>query len=607
MPMRLTKRPKLKRARALKVPLRLTRRPNFQPQVFNWVRHQSNSKTANSVLGLQTKTWWAQCQNSLPMQAGQRLFASVMKPMRKPDQRPPKKKRLPRNWKFSASEKTTNRTRKKGCRGHFCNKFTCASWISTKKILLFGSGWRSPIIPTLSRLPIVVLPVRGWRRTCWRTIFPPNSRVNRVVVLLENSKSLSMTLSCLVCWMDWTICFASSFNVFFVKLTIRLLRFTKISSSDLVFLFFYKRRVPVLLPSSPFFSLSFIRMVFQCKCVVLSNLFFCPSMFRQIPAIMCFLIPPFKNSLAMTILCILGFSQHIACFVIHCLTQWLTMPSTAGLVLLHYVSKDRQHVKSLFVEMSTLFRTLHAFSACAVFDTNFTIQSAIQTLSLRRGLVELEDCGIAHLSNQILRFLTEMVDLLRFLKVCQQKIPVWVIFKFFNWSSNCFFAICFHLFNSGMWNAWDFKIYTTTAASLAVLMLFALTIMDFLGSVKGRSFRLCCEFRTSVARSTLATDVPCSIILHNFLHTNRWQCAWMSNCMWSSLIELQSLSLSKLQIAPTHCIAVSFPSMFPRCDSGFVQIVFNFSLILSSIHRVHGCEGHWLPVRKCSRCGSCAL
>ena len=38
------------------------------------------------------------------------------------------------------------------------------------------------------------------------------------------------------------------------------------------------------------------------------------------------------------------------------------------------------------------------------------------------------------------------------------------------------------------------------------------------------------------------------------------------------------------------------PSVFVRCNSGFVQIVFNFFQILSSTHRVHGCEEHWLPV-----------
>ena len=43
-----------------------------------------------------------------------------------------------------------------------CNRFSCARWSSTIYVLLFSLGWRSPIIPILIRLPIVVLPVRGW-------------------------------------------------------------------------------------------------------------------------------------------------------------------------------------------------------------------------------------------------------------------------------------------------------------------------------------------------------------------------------------------------------------------------------------------------------------
>ena len=108
-----------------------------------------------------------------------------------------------------------------------------------------------------------------------------------------------------------------------------------------------------------------------------------------------------------------------------CLGPW-------RVVLLYHVSWERQYVKSVLVELSTLFRRLHAFSACAVYDTSFPIQGAIWTLSLWRGLVELEDFGMSHLSNQILWFLTEVVDLLRQLKVFQQHIPVLVIFNLFN-------------------------------------------------------------------------------------------------------------------------------------------------------------------------------
>ena len=71
------------------------------------------------------------------------------------------------------------------------------------------------------------------------------------------------------------------------------------------------------------------------------------------------------------------------------------MSTTARLVLLYYVSRDRRYVKSVFVELSSLFRWLHAFAACAVYDSNFPVQGTIR-------LVELEDFGIAHISDQIL-------------------------------------------------------------------------------------------------------------------------------------------------------------------------------------------------------------
>ena len=71
-------------------------------------------------------------------------------------------------------------------------------------------------------------------------------------------------------------------------------------------------------------------------------------------------------------------------------------------------------------------------------------------------------------------------------------------------------------------------------------------------------------------------------------------CWKKSDCVGSCLIERQSFSPSELQIAQLYCISVSFPSIFAHCDSGFVQIVMNFFQVLSSVHRVHGCEEHWL-------------
>ena len=79
--------------------------------------------------------------------------------------------------------------------------------------------------------------------------------------------------------------------------------------------------VPVLFLSSPFSRCGFIGVVFQWKFVVVSDLFFCPTFFRQRLAVLVISVPPFQNSLARTILGKFGFSQHFTCFVIHCLTH----------------------------------------------------------------------------------------------------------------------------------------------------------------------------------------------------------------------------------------------------------------------------------------------
>ena len=73
---------------------------------------------------------------------------------------------------------------------------------------------------------------------------------------------------------------------------------------------------------------------------------------------------------------------------------------------------------------------------------------------------------------------TEMVDLLCLFKVFQQHIPVWVIFKLFDQSLNRFSAICVHLFNSGVWYAWDSEIDVAATGS-PVLTLFAFIVVGF--------------------------------------------------------------------------------------------------------------------------------
>ena len=81
-------------------------------------------------------------------------------------------RRLPGNWKLPASEKQLPEQEKRLSESLLATSPPVLV-ISTKKILLFSPSWRSPIITTLFRLPVIVLlPLRRWRRTCWRIIFP---------------------------------------------------------------------------------------------------------------------------------------------------------------------------------------------------------------------------------------------------------------------------------------------------------------------------------------------------------------------------------------------------------------------------------------------------
>ena len=41
---------------------------------------------------------------------------------------------------------------------------------------------------------------------------------------------------------------------------------------------------------------------------------------------------------------------------------------------------------------------------------------------------------------------------------------------------------------------------------------------------------------------------------------------------------------------------MNYPRIFVHRNSGFIQIVLNFFLILMDVHRVRGCEAHGLPV-----------
>ena len=87
-----------------------------------------------------------------------------------------------------------------------------------------------------------------------------------------------------------------------------------------------------------------------------------------------------------------------------------------------------------------------------------------------------------------------------------------------------------------------------------------------------------------------ALEILSNLHVYHFLNTNRRKCDEKSECVRSSLMELQSFSLGELQIAPKNCILVNSPSVSVHRNSGFVQIILNFLQILVGVHRVYGSE-----------------
>ena len=149
-------------------------------------------------------------------------------------------------------------------------------------------------------------------------------------------------MSGLLCRMDWTVSFTSSFNVFVVQSNTFQLCFTKIralldwSLNPLS----VQRHLPGILISTPFFKCSHVRMIFQCKCVILKNLFFGPSNIWQRLAVLLIFLPSFQNSFTTTILVAAGFPQHTMSIEAHGLPHRWSMSGTVGWFLFGGITRN---------------------------------------------------------------------------------------------------------------------------------------------------------------------------------------------------------------------------------------------------------------------------
>ena len=92
---------------------------------------------------------------------------------------------------------------------------------------------------------------------------------------------------------------------------------------------------------------------------------------------------------------------------------------------------------------------------------------------------------------------------------------------------------------------------------------------------------------------TLETCIFCSKFLPLFSCKPLYRYKSLVVCLKELLhaIEFDRVAIL-LSDAPIYCIVMRSPSLFVRCDSGFVQIVLDFFQILIVVHRVHCCEEH---------------
>ena len=74
---------------------------------------------------------------------------------------------------------------------------------------------------------------------------------------------------------------------------------------------------------------------------------------------------------------------------------------------------------------------------------------------------------------------------------------------------------------------------------------------------------------------------------HNcFRDTISWECIVEDDCVRSCLMELQSFSLSKLNVDPVHRILVHFPLLTCKMQ----DVVWSYWILMILMHGIHGCK-----------------
>ena len=102
----------------------------------------------------------------------------------------------------------------------------------------------------------------------------------------------------------------------------------------------------------------------------------------------------------------------------------------------------------------------------------------IWALFLGRGFAKLEDLGIAHVGDQLLRLFAERTNLFGLIQVLQERLLARVILELLNQLFDCFFSIRVLLLDCGTRCAW-YSIVDVAAAGFSVTSRCALVVRGF--------------------------------------------------------------------------------------------------------------------------------
>ena len=121
-----------------------------------------------------------------------------------------------------------------------------------------------------------------------------------------------------------------------------------------------------------------------------------------------------------SVLSLSGFLKHLLRLEVHLLSFRSTVLNSTFSVFLDYVSRDSGEVTVVLVELRWTSRTLHFSSTTATDFSGFPVSIALRTLRFGRIFAKFEDLGVVHVGDHVLRFLAELVDLLRLSQVLNE-------------------------------------------------------------------------------------------------------------------------------------------------------------------------------------------